>query len=158
MTPIENLLNIYKVKIGYEVQTSDWFLINQDRINKFASATGDNQWIHIDSERAKNESPYGTTIAHGFLTLSLIPMLTGSNAEGEFQKNYPGMKLRVNYGLNKVRFPAPVPVNSKIRAKSSVKDVEEVKDAVQIIYEIKVEIEGSEKPACIAEQIFRLYP
>jgi len=104
------------------------------------------------------ESPYGATVAHGFLTLSLLPLLTESNAPGKFERNYPGMRLRVNYGLEKVRFPAPVVTGSRVRARTVVTGVEAVAGGVQIAYRITVEIEGGDKPACVAEQLFRLYP
>jgi len=152
------LLELYQSKIGSEVHLGEWLRIEQDRIDAFANATGDLQWIHIDPERAAKESPYGGTIAHGFLTLSLLPFLTGSNAPGMFEKNYPGMRLRVNYGLEKVRFPAPVVSGSRLRARSVVTGAEEVSGGVQIAYRITVEIEGGAKPACVAEQLFRLYP
>jgi acyl dehydratase len=131
--------------------------VDQRRIDRFAEVTGDVQWIHTDPERAKKESPYGTTVAHGFLTLSLLPYLTESNHPDFFQKNYPGMKMRVNYGLNKVRFPAPVHVNSRIRAKTVLTSAKKIGEAVEILYVITVEIENGEKPACVAEFIARVY-
>lgn len=158
MSAIRELIALYQNKIGCEVHVGDWLKIEQDRINAFAEATGDRQWIHIDPVRAAKDSPYEATIAHGFLTLSLLPLLTGSNAAGVFEKNYPGMRLRVNYGLEKVRFPAPVVTGSRVRARSTVTGVEEVTGGVQISYRITVEIEGAAKPACVAEQLFRLYP
>ncbi|HZV81302.1 MAG TPA: MaoC family dehydratase [Geobacteraceae bacterium] len=158
MTAVENLVAIYREKIGTEVHLGEWLTLDQERINAFAAASGDQQWIHTDPQRAAAESPYGSTVAHGFLTLSLIPLLTGSNAAGSFEKNYPGMRLRVNYGLDKVRFPSPVVTGSRIRARSVVTGVEEVAGGVQISYRITVEVEGGGKPACVAEQLFRLYP
>jgi acyl dehydratase len=158
MSAAENLLELYRGKIGSEVHVGEWLKIEQERIDAFANATGDLQWIHIDPERAAKESPYGGTVAHGFLTLSLLPFLTGSNAPGMFENNYPGMRLRVNYGLDKVRFPAPVVTGSRLRARSVVTGAEEVSGGVQIAYRITVEIEGGVKPACVAEQLFRLYP
>ena len=158
MSAARNLLELYQGKIGCEVHVGEWLRIDQERIDAFANATGDQQWIHIDPERAAKESPYGGTIAHGFLTLSLLPFLTGSNAPGMFERNYPGMKLRVNYGLEKVRFPSPVISGSRLRARSVVTGAEEVSGGVQISYRITVEIEGGAKPACVAEQLFRLYP
>ena len=158
MGEVKNLLELYQGKIGSEVHLGEWLRVEQERIDAFARATGDLQWIHIDPERAAKESPYGGTIAHGFLTLSLLPFLTESNAPGRFEKNYPGMRLRVNYGLDKVRFPAPVVSGSRLRARSVVTGVEEVTGGVQIAYRITVEIEGGAKPACVAEQLFRLYP
>jgi len=155
---ITNLLAFLRPQIGEEIHVGPWLEIDQRRIDKFAEETGDLQWIHIDPERAEQESPYGSTIAHGYLTLSLLPCLTESNHPDFFQKNYPGMKYRVNYGLNKVRFPSPVKVGSRLRARTVIDQVEEVKQGVQICYRITVEIEGSEKPACVAEFLARVYP
>jgi acyl dehydratase len=158
MSVIKKLVALYQEKIDCEVHVGEWLKIEQSRIDAFAGATGDLQWIHTDPERASRESPFQATIAHGFLTLSLLPLLTESNAPGMFEKNYPGMKLRVNYGLDKVRFPAPVVTGSKIRTRSVVMRVEEVSGGVQIAYRITVEIDGGAKPACVVEQLFRLYP
>jgi acyl dehydratase len=158
MGAVNNLVATYREKVGSEVHVGEWLTINQERIDAFAAATGDKQWIHTDPERARTDSPYQETIAHGFLTLALLPCLTESNAPGMFEKNYPGMRLRVNYGLEKVRFPAPVITGSRVRARSIVTGVEEVTGGVQIAYRIIVEIEGGDKPACVAEQLFRLYP
>ncbi len=155
---IKKFLNFIQPQIGQEVHVGSWLKIDQQRIDQFAAVTGDQQWIHIDPERAKKESPYGATIAHGYLTLSLLPYLTESNHPDFFQTNYPGMKYRVNYGLNRVRFPSPVKVGAKIRARTTIKSVEEVKNGVQICYLITIEIEGKEKPACSAEFLARLYP
>ncbi len=157
MSAVRSLLELYQKKIGSEVHIGEWLKVEQARIDAFARATGDLQWIHIDPERAAKESPFGGTIAHGFLTLSLLPFLTESNAPGMFERNYPGMRLRVNYGLEKVRFPAPVVTGARVRARSVVTGVEEVSGGVQIAYRITVEIEGGAKPACVAEQLFRLY-
>lgn len=152
------LIEFLQPQIGHETHVGPWLEIDQQRINKFAETTGDLQWIHIDPERAKQESPYGSTIAHGYLTLSLLPYLTESNHPDFFQNNYPGMKYRVNYGLNKVRFPAPVKVGAKLRARTEIQSVEEVKNGAQICYLIKVEIEGNDKLACVAEFLARVYP
>jgi acyl dehydratase len=156
--PIVDFLKFLEPQIGQEIHIGPWLQIDQQRINKFAEVTGDQQWIHIDPERAKKESPYGTTVAHGYLTLSLLPLLTESNHPDFFQKNYPGMKYRVNYGLNRVRFPAPVKVGAKIRARTTIQSAEEVKNGVQICYLITIDIYGEEKPACSAEFLARLYP
>src|SRR5512138_324039 len=158
MTAEENLAALYRKKIGAEVHVGEWLTVDQERIDAFAAATGDLQWIHTDPLRAAVESPYGATVAHGFLTLSLLPFLTESNAPGMFERNYPGMRLRVNYGLEKVRFPSPVVTGARVRARSVVTGAEEVAGGVQIAYRITVEIEGASKPACVAEQLFRLYP
>jgi len=157
MSATEKLFKFLQSKIGAEIHVGPWLMIDQKRIDRFAKVTGDDQWIHTDPEKAKKESPYGSTIAHGFLTLSLLPYLTESNHPDFFQKNYPGMRMRVNYGLNRVRFPAPVVVNSRIRARTVLKDAEKDGNAVQIIYIITVENEKGEKPACIAEFIVRVY-
>lgn len=158
MSATTDLIEFLQPKFNTEIHVGPWLTITQERIDKFAEVTGDIQWIHTDPERAAKESPYGATIAHGYLTLSLLPCLTESNHPDFFQKNYPGMRMRVNYGLNKVRFPAPVIVSSRIRARSLLQSAEEVGQAVQIIYQITVEIEGCDKPACVAEYIARVYP
>ena len=155
---IGDFLKFLGPQIGQEIHVGPWLEIDQQRINQFAEVTGDQQWIHIDPERAAKESPYGTTVAHGYLTLSLLPYLTQSNHPDFFQKNYPGMKYRVNYGLNRVRFPSPVKVGSKIRARTTIQSAEEVKNGVQICYIITVDIESEEKPACSVEFLARLYP
>jgi len=155
---IEKFISFLTPQVGQEIHTGPWLEIEQDRIDRFAEVTGDLQWIHTDPERAEKESPYGATIAHGYLTLSLLPYLTESNHPDFFQKNYPGMKYRVNYGLNKVRFPAPVKVGSKLRARTTIQNVGQVKNAVQICYLMTIDIVGSEKPACVAEFVARLYP
>jgi acyl dehydratase len=158
MSAVKDLVDLYQDKVGVEVHLGEWLTVDQERIDAFARATGDMQWIHIDPIRAHKESPYRATIAHGFLTLSLLPLLTESNTPGVFEKNYPGMKLRVNYGLEKVRFPAPVVVGSRVRSRTVVTGVEAVTNGVQIAYRITIEIEGGTKPACVVEQLFRLYP
>ena len=136
---------------GQELGTSDWFEVTQQRVDTFADATDDHQWIHVDVERAKAESPFGGPIAHGYLTLSLlIPMyaqvLRVSDA-----------RMGVNYGLNRVRFPAPVPVGSRIRLTATLLDVEEVAGGLQLTVSAVIEAEGATKPVCIAEPVFRTY-
>jgi acyl dehydratase len=134
---------------GQEIGQSDWVTITQEDVNLFADATGDHQWIHVDPERAA-QGPFGGTIAHGFMTLSLLPRLQHQIY------TVKGIKLAINYGLNKVRFPAPVPVGSKVRAKSSLVDVDDLGNgAVQATVSTIVEIQGSPKPACVAESIVR---
>ncbi len=136
---------------GTELGTSDWYEITQEAVNTFADATGDHQWIHVDIERAKAESPFGGPIAHGFLTLSLIvPLATGTYTITD-------AVMGVNYGLNKVRFPAPVPVGSRVRAKVTLADVQEVAGGVQNTVSVVVEREGGDKPVCIAEWVTRAY-
>ena len=158
MSATERLIAFLAPKFQSEIHVGPWLTMTQDRINRFAEVTGDVQWIHTDPQRADRESPYGATVAHGYLTLSLLPMLTESNHPDFFQKNYPGMHLRVNYGLDRVRFPAPVVVGSRIRARTRLVDAEEIAGAVQVRYLITVEIAGGEKPACVAEFLARLYP
>ena len=158
MSAVEDLTVLYQPKIGSEIHCGPWLELDQKRINAFAAATGDLQWIHTDPERARCESPYGATIAHGYLTLSLLPLLTESNAPGLFEKNYPGMRLRLNYGLNRVRFPNPVVAGSRIRARTVLKAMVPVGEGAEFTYLITVEIEGNEKPACVAEFLARVYP
>jgi acyl dehydratase len=140
----------YKTLVGEQLGESDWLEVDQDRINQFADATGDHQWIHVDTERAK-QGPFGTTIAHGFLTLSLIPALTGGLLKID------GVRMGINYGLNKVRFPSPVKVGSKVRASVRNVSVEDVQGGIQIVNEVTISIEGEAKPACVAETVSRLY-
>ena len=158
MSAADNLTALYQQRIGCELHCGPWLEIDQQRIDAFAAATGDLQWIHTDPERARRESPYGTTIAHGYLTLSLLPLLTESNAPGFFERNYPGMRLRLNYGLNRVRFPSPVRAGSRIRARTVLKELEPAAEGVQFTYLITVEIEGEDKPACVAEFLARVSP
>ncbi|MBS3810223.1 MAG: MaoC family dehydratase [Desulfobacterales bacterium] len=138
-------------KTGEEIAVGQWRPVTQEQINLFAEATGDYQWIHLDEKRAAAESPYGTTVAHGFLTLSMIPALMGETVQ------LPPAKMSVNYGLNRVRFPAPVPAGSKIRPRVTLLSVEDAEGGVQVNWRVMIEVEGSEKPACIAETISRNY-
>jgi acyl dehydratase len=136
---------------GERLGTSDWLTVEQSQIDLFAEATGDHQWIHVDAERAA-EGPFGTTIAHGFLTLSLLPVLAASTYHVEKKR------IGINYGLNKVRFTAPVPVGSRVRATADLVTAEDTKDgAVQLATAFVVEIEGSERPAVVAEWLVRYY-
>jgi acyl dehydratase len=135
---------------GEHLGYGDWLQVEQDRINQFADATGDHQWIHVDPERAKS-GPFGTTIAHGYLTLSLVPLLVRQVYRVE------GVRMGINYGLNKVRFPATVPVGSRIRAGVEIVDVADVEGGVQVTNRVTVEIEGSTKPCCVAETVARIY-
>jgi len=132
---------------GLEVGVSDWLLISQEHIDQFADLTHDHQWIHVDVERAKKEMPGGTTIAHGYLTLSMIPAMTAGFLE------FTNLKMGINYGLNRVRFTNMVAVDSRIRARSVVKTVRQRSEAIQLIGETSVEIEGESKPACIVETV-----
>ncbi|HLU73495.1 MAG TPA: MaoC family dehydratase [Nonomuraea sp.] len=135
---------------GEVLGTSDWLTVEQERIDGFADATGDHQWIHVDVERAK-DGPFGGTIAHGFLTLSLLPVF--------FQEIYrvDGVRMAVNYGLNKVRFPAPARVGARLRATSRLVEVTPLDGAVQAVLSTTIEAEGSEKPVCVAESVVRYF-
>ena len=146
MVPVFTSLDEIVELAGMELGASDWVVVDQDRIDRFADVTGDMEWIHVDLDRAA-AGPFGGAIAHGFLTLSLIPMLR----EQIFQIDTPGARL--NYGLNRVRFPAPVPVNSRVRATARVLSVERVDSSVRMITEYVIEIEGAPKPACVAEMV-----
>jgi len=137
--------------VGQDVAVSDWLTISQDQINQFADATLDHQWIHIDPERAKN-GPFGTPIAHGFLTLSLLPHFLDTALRVD------GLRMALNYGLNKVRFTAPVPVNSRLRAHFHVQEVQALApDGVQVCWTVTMELEGADKPACVAQALVRYY-
>jgi acyl dehydratase len=147
-----NNLETLKDQVGKELGVSEWFTITQARIQQFAEATEDRQWIHLDRERAAKESPYGDTIAHGFLTLSLV-----SHFLKELVPIESGVRLAVNYGLNRVRFPAPVKVDMRIRARAVLLGLKEVQGGAEATYSMAIEGEGSEKPCCIAEWIVRYY-
>jgi len=140
-----------KALVGQEVAVSDWVVISQERVNQFAEATGDYQWIHLDVERCKRESPFGGPIAHGYLTLSLLPMLMQNSVK------MTDVRMGVNYGLNKVRFPSPVPVGSKVRSRTTVVSVEDIEGGAQVTWLVTVEREGGDKPVCVAESISRRY-
>jgi len=137
---------------GLEVGVSDWLEVTQQRINDFANVTGDHQWIHVDVERAKTDSPFHNTIAHGFLTLSLMSQLAAQavRVQGDF-------KMGINYGLNRLRFASPVPSGSRIRAHFTLQSVEDVTGGYQVIWAVTVEIEGSPKPCPAAEWLVRYY-
>ena len=138
--------------VGQDVAVSDWVVVTQEQINLFAQATGDHQWIHTDADKAQS-GPFGTTIAHGFLTLSLLPQFFESALEIQ------GSRMGINYGLNKVRFTAPVPVNSRLRAHMHLLACEAIdKQGVQMTWRVSVEREGSDKPVCVAESLVRRYP
>ncbi|MEX1158617.1 MAG: MaoC family dehydratase [Thermomicrobiales bacterium] len=150
VTTVEELKGL----IGQEIGVSDWLEITQERVNQFADATGDHQYIHVDPERAKSTF-FGGTIAHGYLTLSLIPHLSSTRQGVRIDL---GGKMGVNYGLNKVRFTAPVPVGKRIRSRTTLLAVEEIGDrAVQTTNQVLIEVEGGDKPACIAETLGRTY-
>ncbi len=157
MDPVQNLLEQLRPRFGEEIAIGPWLIIDQARIDRFAEVTGDSQWIHIDPARAATESPYGATVAHGYLTLSLLPYLTGGNAPDYLKQHFPGMRLRVNYGLNRLRFPAPVVCGSRIRAHTVLEEARALERGLEVTYLYTVEIEGESKPALIAEQLVRLY-
>jgi acyl dehydratase len=141
-----------KQYVGKEIGVSDWLTVTQERIAQFAEATEDRQWIHIDRDRAERESPFGTTIAHGFLTMSLI---------SRFMKDViqlrSGVGMTINYGLNRVRFPAPVRAGAKIRARLILMSLKEVEAAHEAAFSVTIESAGGEKPCCVAESIVRYY-
>ena len=136
--------------VGQSIGVSDWITVTQERIQLFADATGDHQWIHLDPERAR-QGPFGATIAHGFLTLSLLPEMAASAFSVE------GTKMGVNYGLNKVRFPAPVPSGSRLRGHFKLLKYEPLEGGAQVTVEVTMEREGSDKPVCVAESVGRRF-
>ena len=137
--------------MGTELGTSDWYDVSQEHVNLFADATGDHQWIHVDVERATKESPFGGPIAHGYLTLSLLVPLFGQVLV------VTDTVMGVNYGLNKVRFPSPVPVGSRVRLTATLTGVEEITGGKQLTFACVIEREGGDKPVCIAEPVYRYY-
>ena len=139
-----------KAAVGSSLGTSDWVTVDQKQIDGFADATGDHQWIHVDADKAK-AGPFGTTIAHGFLTLSLSPIFGWQIYRVE------NVKMAINYGLNKVRFTAPVPVGSRVRGSYELLSVDDVQGGVQVANKVTIELEGSERPACVAETLTRYY-
>ena len=138
-------------KVGQEVVVSDWIEVTQERIDRFADATGDHQWIHVDVERARRESPFGTTIAHGFLTLSLLSHFLNHSLE------FGNSKMGVNYGCNRLRFTAPVKAGSRLRARFKLKEFQRIEGGVQMIWDVAMECEGQEKPVLVAEWVGRRY-
>jgi acyl dehydratase len=144
-------LDALPARVGSEVAVSDWFEVGQDRIATFAEATDDRQWIHLDPDRCKRESPFGQPVAHGFLTLSLLPaMLTSALA-------IEGMRMGVNYGLNKVRFPSPLPSGSRVRGRWTLRGADAVAGGWQFTWDVTIEAEGAAKPVCVAEFLIRCY-
>ena len=138
--------------VGREIATTEWFLLTQDRIQQFAETTEDRQWIHIDRERAQRDSPYGTTIAHGFFTLSLVSYFLQKAIQiGS------GVRMSVNYGLNRVRFPSPVLAGSRIRARFTLQATKDIADTVEATFSVVIEGENSDKPCCVAEWVVRYY-
>ncbi len=152
---LADTLQTLQNRIGEDLHLSDWLPVTQELVNDFAHATGDEQWIHVDPERAASHSPYGGTIAHGYLTLSLYPQLRGLvDADKPL---FPGVTSVINYGLNKLRFPNAVRVGSRIRARCTLMSAEAVKESLQLTEKYTVEIENEERPACVAECVMRLY-
>ena len=145
-----NLIGL-RALAGREIAVTEWLEITQERINQFADATDDHQWIHIDPERAQRESPYGAAIAHGFLTLSLLPKFLSDSLE------LNGVRMAINYGLNRVRFPSAVRAGSHIRARIVLQSIRDVVDAAEATYSITIECQGAEKPCCVAELLARYY-
>lgn len=139
-------------KVGQELGVSDWIDVPQSKIDQFAEATGDHQWIHVDAARAATESPFKTTIAHGFLTLSMVSVLLRSTM------NPIGNRMSINYGLNRVRFMSPVPSGSRVRGRFAVGAVERTGGAIQVTWQVTIEREHGEKPCCVAEWLVRYYP
>lgn len=137
--------------VGQELGASDWYLVTQDEINKFAAATHDHQWIHVDPERAKKESPFGTTIAHGYYTLALAPFLLPQIL------TVTGIRMGVNYGLNKLRFTSPVRVGRRLQLKATMQAVDDITGGVQVTLGLAFQVEGESKPACVADAVYRYY-
>jgi len=137
--------------VGRHLGYSGWHVISQEQVNLFADATGDHQWIHVDPERATKESPFGGPIAHGYLTLSLAPALLAEVVA------VSGISMGVNYGCNRVRFPSPVPVGSRLRAGATLVSLEEIAGGAQVVMEITFEVDGAPKPSCVAEAVARYY-
>jgi acyl dehydratase len=150
MTKVFASLDEFAAQVGQEVGVSEWITVTQERINQFAEATGDHQWIHVDPVRAA-AGPFGTTIAHGFLTLSLVPEM------GMSATRVDGVRMGINYGLNRVRFTAPVPVGSRVRGHFKLIECTPIEGGVQANVEVTVEREGSDKPVCIAETLSRRF-
>ena len=142
-------------QLGQEIYVGEWEIIDQHCINQFAEITGDTQWIHTDPDRARKESPFKSTIVHGFLTLSLIPKLT--NTMSSTSIGYPEARMMVNYGLNQVRFPYPVKSGSKVRARVRLVGVTPINNSIELVNEISIEVENRKRFACVAETVFRLY-
>ncbi len=150
MTTTVHGVDDLETMVGRHLGYSEELVVDQERIDRFADATGDHQWIHVDPERAAR-GPFGTTIAHGYLTLSLVPVLLSQLLHVE------GVALAVNYGCNKVRFPAPVPVGSALRLGATLASVEHVEGGVQVVLDVVVEVAGADKPSCAAQVVYRYY-
>ena len=151
--PITHIESIAKLRdhVGRDVAVSDWLEVSQERINQFAESTDDRQWIHVDAERAARESPFKETIAHGFLTLSLLSEL------GKRAMSVGGVRLGINYGLDRVRFVSPVPAGSRIRGRFTLSALADISSGVQATWKVTVEREGGDRPSCVAEWLVRYY-
>ena len=152
---VESTLADLSLKIGEELHRSAWTTMSQERIDRFADATGDHQWIHVDRERARTESPFGATIAHGYLVLSLYPSLRGH--DGRNTPPFPGVTRTINLGVNRVRFPSPVRTGDRLRGRFELLDASRRNDAIQVIERFTVELDSGEKPACVAEVVRLMY-
>ena len=150
-TAVSTTLEDIRNSVGHEIACTDWLLLTQEQIDAFAEATGDRQWIHVDCERAQRESPYGTTVAHGFLTLSLLSRFLAEAIQVR------GAGMVVNYGLNRVRFTAPVPAGSKIRARFTLVSLKEFAGGVEAVFSVSIEGQHTEKPVCVVEWVIRYY-
>ncbi len=150
MTTVINGIEDLKARVGEHLGYSEYHVIDQDQVNLFAEATGDYQWIHVDIEKAK-DGPFGGPIGHGYLTISLAPVLLSEIMSVD------GVSMGVNYGINKLRFPSPVPVGSKLRAGAELVEVSEIAGGAQYVVKITFEVEGAAKPACVAECVYRVY-
>ena len=148
---VENL-DALKDLVGREFAITEWFEVTQQRIQQFAEATEDRQWIHLDSDRAQKDSPYGTTIAHGFLTLSLL-----SRFSKQALQIRDGVGMIINYGLNRVRFSAPVPAGSNVRARFTLQSLKDVGNSSEAVFSVVIEVQNQSKPACLAEWVIRIY-
>jgi acyl dehydratase len=148
---VETLLSLREF-VGREIAVTEWLMMTQERIDQFGEATEDRQWIHVDRGRAQRESPYGSTIAQGFLTLSLLSLFMKQAIQFR-----GGLRMAVNYGLNRVRFPSPVRAGANIRARIMLLSLEEFSDAVQAVFSVAMEVENSDKPCCVAEWVVRYY-
>ena len=154
MSALETAYETLKAAIGTESPPGDWFTVTQEQVDQFADVTGDHQWIHVDVERSK-QGPFGGTIAHGHLTLSILGLI-GRTDKPSTRGSVDGQKMGINYGFNRVRFPAPVPVGCRIRSKRTLRSVEIKGDMIEAMSEVVVEVEGQDKPACVAESLSRM--
>jgi acyl dehydratase len=159
MSAIEDALKQLQARIGETSPPGDWFVVTQEHVNKFAEVSGDHQWIHVDVERAKRESPYRGPIAHGMLTLSIMGLVgrrAAGGGEGAAAARMPGQIAGINYGFDRVRFPSPVPVGARIRSHRTLRRAEIKGNTIEVMNEVVVEVEGGDKPVCVAESLSRM--